>query len=282
MAVATRRTLDQHPVQGDYASMSYSPPPPDPTRLLVVVDGPNLVNRCGTHLKSVAKSAAPRELQARYFQEWFDIDRVVRATLAGTRLDPWRDLGTVVFHSHNGLGREPYRFSMTGKADDVVTFWGRQGNNPNTSTMVVQIPGGPSARWNNAEPFDEDEGPAEKGVDMSMAVYLYDTLDAWDTAVLFTNDTDFVPAVWSLRRRGKRVHCAAIAGKKLSPLAAACQHFIPLSLSFLEADRALFEMLQPEGALGSFLAEAGTVGAYRCAIGGRRCPQQRVVCSRSG
>jgi hypothetical protein len=89
---------------------------------------------------------------------------------------------------------------------------------------------------------------------MSMAVYLFETLEQWETAVLFTNDTDFVPAVWSLRRKGKRVHCASRDNAGASPLAAACQHFLPLALGFLLCDRALFALLQPGAAIDQFLA----------------------------
>ena len=145
--------------------MAYSPSV-DPTRLLVVVDGTNLVNRAGAFVKNEARPTAPKELPASYFQTWFDIDRLVMSTLAGTRLDPWRDLGTVIFHSANALGREPYRFtsSGTGKLDDVQTFWARQGSNPNTSTMMVQIAGGPTGGGNGkaASECEECQKSSEK------------------------------------------------------------------------------------------------------------------------
>jgi len=88
--------------------------------------------------------------------------------------------------------------------------------------MLVEIPGAGSS--------------GEKGMDTSIIVYLFETMDQWSSAVLFTNDTDFVPAVWSLRRKGKRVFCVASHIERSSPLVQSCQHFIEWNEEFLRAD----------------------------------------------
>jgi hypothetical protein len=91
-------------------------------------------------------------------------------------------------------------------------------------------------------------------MDISIAVYLFETAERWDAAVLFTEDADFAPAVWSLRRRGERVYCSSPARSRATPLVQACQSFLPWDEQFLRADRTLFEFLLPRGALDKFLA----------------------------
>lgn len=203
-----------------------------------MVDGPNLYNDVGRLLSKGYPSQAEKEVQLRYFRDWFDIDRLITATLGrDLSLDPWKDLGTVIVHSRKGLGSSESSYSIQG--EDVIPFWNRQGSNPNTSTVLVEIAGSRKGE--------------EKGIDTSLVVYLFETVDRWDSSVIFSNDTDFVPAVWSLRRRGKRVYCSSHVEDISRPLVQACQHFIPWSIGFLRADRDLFEFLQPNGTLDSFV-----------------------------
>src|SRR5262249_23139114 len=74
-----------------------------------------------------------------------------------------------------------------------------------------------------------------------------------DNAVIFSRDAEFVPAVWSLRRKGKRIFCAAPETELGSPLVQACHSFLPLDEDFIRSDRALFEFLQPSGGLEQWL-----------------------------
>ena len=213
---------------------------------LVVVDGSNLVNEIGRYLSGVADPAATSPAHSqRYLLEWFDADRFVQATLGSRRVNPITDLGIVLFRSRKALGTEPYYVPGGEKLDE---FWQRQGSNPATSAFLVDLP-----------------GPREKGLDTSIVVYLFETVERWDVAVLFTDDADFVPAVWALRRRGKRVLCAAHAAQDHPPLVAACQHFLPWDLDFLRADRDLFEAVQSGGKLESFLNQSppGTSAAVQ-------------------
>jgi hypothetical protein len=209
---------------------------------LIVVDGPNLYNDLGRYLTHEEPSSAPQEVQQSYYEDWFDIDRFVEATLGGhLDLDPWSGLGTVVFHSHRALGERKSPYAIDG--GDTPKFWARQGRNPNTSTMLVQIDGGPDGK--------------EKGVDTTIVVYLFETQGSWDAALIFATDTDYVPVVWSLRRKGKRVYCSSHPRNEPSqPLVQACQHFVPWRVGFLIADRAMFEALRPGGALDRLVASA--------------------------
>jgi hypothetical protein len=205
---------------------------------LVVVDGHNVFNDVGRVFEG------HDEKTLAYVRDWFDVDRLVNASLGqDVRLNSWSDLGIVVFHSNKRLGNGTY--SLAGEA--TGEFWARQGAAPNTAAMLVEVPGARSGK--------------DVGMDISIAVYLFETAERWDAAVLFTEDADFAPAVWSLRRRGKRVYCSSPARNRATPLVQACQSFLPWDMQFLRADRALFEFLSPGGALDAFLAKPLVAGA---------------------
>lgn len=203
---------------------------------LVVVDGHNVYNDIGRFFESADRS----KLHA-YVRDWFDFDRLVSATLGTTlALDPWRDLGIVLFHSRRALGKGADKDAYSiGGGEASAAFWARQGAAPNTSAMLVEVPGARSGK--------------DVGMDVSIAVYLFETADSWDAAVLFTHDGDFAPAVWSLRRRGKRVFCSSPEREEALPLVQSCQNFMEWNAEFLRADRALFEFLLPGGPLDEFL-----------------------------
>jgi len=94
----------------------------------VVVDGSNLYNMVAKQLDPIGERAKS------YLSHWFDIDRFV---MAATRFESPPGMGTVVFHSTNALGRSGSRLSQ----EESDAFWGRQGRNPDTSTMQVTLPG---------------------------------------------------------------------------------------------------------------------------------------------
>ena len=158
---------------------------------MVVADGHNLVNDVGRYLtKHPSYAATDLDAARRYYREWFDIDRLAEATL-GQEILPWRDLGIVVFRSRKAVGEAAYHM----KEEAAQAFWARQAGNPNTSTVLVDVDGAPSGK--------------DVGMDTAIVVYMFETAPRWEAVVLFTNDSDFVPAVWSLRRQGKRVFCAS-------------------------------------------------------------------------
>jgi hypothetical protein len=142
------------------------------------------------------------------------------------------------------------------KGPDVTAYWARQAQNPDTSAMHVVIPG--------------STDHAEKGIDTSIVLYLFETMSSWDAAVLFTDDADFVPLVWALRRRGKEVYCALMGQQPRSPLAVAAQDFFPLNTRFLELDLALFALLQKDGPLDQLVRsiEAATQGQVATRVNG--------------
>jgi hypothetical protein len=174
--------------------------------MLVVVDGPNLFNDVCRCLAPSGTAPEAKALVLEYLRDYFDVDRLVDATLStcGVGVDPQGDLGTVIFHSQKALGDDPIRIAGT-KA--ITAFWNRQGSAPNTSSMLVDVPGAKQGK--------------EVGVDTMLVVHLFETVDRWDTATVFTNDSDVVPAVWALRRKGKIVLTASPASEEPTPIAVA-------------------------------------------------------------
>jgi hypothetical protein len=132
---------------------------------LVVVDGPNLFNVVAARLESAGRADQLKS----YLIDWFDVDRLVLATVGAVHSPA---LGTISFHSRRPLGRGPYRFS----SPETDAFWGRQGANPNSSCLVVDIPGDQQETY----PFvckdcgckQEASTTSEKGVDTSITTYL--------------------------------------------------------------------------------------------------------------
>jgi len=73
---------------------------------------------------------------------------------------------------------------------------------------------------------------SEKGVDASIISYLFDTIESWDLAYVFSNDGDFAPAVIALRRKGKMVFGVGIIKSAASILTSECYQFIDLEEIF--------------------------------------------------
>jgi len=211
---------------------------------LVVVDGHNLVNDVGRYFtKITAQPDSDAGLLGRYLRDWFDIDRLVEASLQQQVL-PGRDLGIVIFRSRKAVGEGAYQI----KDEAVQVFWARQGGNPNSSTVLVDVDGAPSGK--------------DVGMDTAIVVYLFETAARWDAVVLFSNDSDFVPAVWSLRRQGKRVFCSSHTADRVTPLVQACQNFYPWDTAFMKADWDMFLALQPGGPLDQFVQRSDVSGRY--------------------
>jgi hypothetical protein len=209
---------------------------------LVAVDGRNLINDIGRYMsRRPTATTADLELAKEYYRQWFDIDRLVEATLADQVL-PWSDLGIVVFRSRKAVGAGAYQM----KDEVAQAFWARQGSNPNTSSLLVDVDGARAGK--------------DVGMDIAIVVYLFETIARWDAVILFSNDSDFVPAVWSLRRQGKRVFCASDTEDRATPLVQACQHFYPWNVRFLDADWAMWCALQPDGPLDRFLERQDVAG----------------------
>jgi hypothetical protein len=87
---------------------------------------------------------------------------------------------------------------------------------------------------------------SEKGIDASLTVHLFDTADSWDLAYVLSGDADFVPAVRSLRRRGKIVAGAGFSDRS-SALVRECYHYVELSSVFFKHDLLAHELFREDG-----------------------------------
>lgn len=95
---------------------------------------------------------------------------------------------------------------------------------------------------------------SEKGIDSSLAVRMFDTADSWDTAYLLSGDADFVPAVASLRRRGKIVIGAGFA-EPSSALVRECYYYEDLAAEFVRDDMVAFRVFGRDGLASLWLGE---------------------------
>lgn len=220
---------------------------------LILVDGPNLVNSIARRVESMQWPDWDGADAANtfYVREWLDLDAVIDSTVRGAAIGA--TLGTVVIHSARSIGSSDIRLGGA----RVLEFWGRQAKSPNTSCMMVDIP----SKQQETYPFkcSECKHPnaprtkSEKGIDVSMVVYLFESMERWNNVCLFTRDVDFVPAVWALRRRGKGVFVAGEASDAASALGRASQSFFELDLDFTVRDRMACEVFRPGGRLDLLL-----------------------------
>ena len=96
---------------------------------------------------------------------------------------------------------------------------------------------------------------SEKGIDSSLIVHLFDTMESWNVAYLLSGDADFVPAVKSLRRRGKIVNGAGFTANASSALIRECFDYINLE-DFFSLDLAIYNLFRKEGLISKFFTES--------------------------
>jgi uncharacterized LabA/DUF88 family protein len=238
---------------------------------LVVIDGPNLFSRVAEIVRAVAGDAA---VAHEYMSDWFDVDRFVYETLD---FGSAPHLGIVVFHSLRTLGRESSaRISGNDKVD---AFWARQAALPNTSCIVVDIPGDQQDTFHfecsKCKEANHVKSGTEKGVDTSIATYLFETVDRWDSVCIFTQDVDFVPPLLALRRRGRQVYVSTEPTSALpTALVRAAQSFIPLDREFLASDLCWLRIAR-HGAFSTFASSLSSAG-HATKILGRRTELQYI------
>ena len=93
---------------------------------------------------------------------------------------------------------------------------------------------------------------SEKGVDTSLTVHLFDTMDSWEVAYLLSGDADFIPCVTSLRRRGKIVVGAGFSSAS-SALIRECYDYVDLGALFIKEDVAAYNLFKKDGIIDQWL-----------------------------
>ena len=169
-----------------------------------------------------------------YFVDWFNLGDL--NLVSG---DPSnRPIGIWGFYSKLHLG--PARARILDR--DFKKYINRTNRLPAVTLYDVDIPGSQrepvEVTCPNCDQLVKTESMSEKGIDSSLTVYLFDTMDAWDKAILVSGDADFVPVVKALRRRGK----------------------IVIGAGFEDASTALVRECYSYDNIGGFLRE--DIGAY--------------------
>jgi uncharacterized LabA/DUF88 family protein len=182
-----------------------------------------------------------------YFLYWLDFDRVAEA-LTGEFSPVW------VFYSGKRFGPSGNRI------EDIYLnkYISRINSLRGVTARDVNIPGQQrepvSYQCEECGHSGKAEWESEKGIDASLTVHLFDTMDTWDAAFLLSGDADFVPVVASLRRRGKIVIGVGFANPAPA-LVRECYDYIDLSKVFIRDDLAAYRIFKKGGLLESWLTD---------------------------
>lgn len=175
-----------------------------------------------------------------YFCDWLDFDLLGMA-LAGSFSAIW------VFHSRGRIGSaskpridHEYVPAYIDRINRLEGVTARDVDTPRAEREIIREPCPDCGAELVVEP------PGEKGVDASLIVHLFDTMDAWHTAYLLSGDADFAPAVASLRRRGKRVIGAGFPGAAPT-LVRECYEYVDVGDVFLQDDFAAYTLFKKGG-----------------------------------
>jgi uncharacterized LabA/DUF88 family protein len=194
------------------------------------VDLPNFYSRL---LNSGIET--PRFLRD-YFLYRLDFDLLANE-LTGSSSSIW------IFYSGKRIGPSSERI----EGDYLNNYINRVNSLKGVTAYDVNIPGEQreflTSRCKNCGHENLVESKSEKGIDASLTVHLFDTMDSWDVAYLLSGDADFVPVVASLRRRGKIIIGAGFPGASPA-LVRECYDYIDLGEVFLKRDVAIYSILQ--------------------------------------
>jgi hypothetical protein len=210
---------------------------------LIIVDGTNAFNSVGRILKEVVAKPEHSKISS-YLEDWFDFDRFLFASTDIPLNTPLK-LGIVMFCGENPLGREPYHVA------NHRHFWARQGATRGCSILRPSIPSSGREAYDfecsNCGIVTSVNKKGEKGVDLAIASYLFETADNWNAAFLVARDADYVPAVQSLRRRGKRFFVVVEDRDDRTSLVQSAQSHWPYDRNFLRRDFLYFKLFGPNG-----------------------------------
>lgn len=219
------------------------------SRVALFVDLPNFYS----HLTS-SKIEEPKVLRD-YFLYWLDFDLLAKSFTNDV-------LGIWVFYSRERIGPSGSRIDGQYLREYIKRVNSLQG----VTARDVNIPGEQRepSRYKCSSCGNEGvaESLSEKGVDTSLIVHLFDTMDSWDTAYLLSGDADFVPAVASLRRRGKIVIGVGFSNAS-SALVRECYDYIFIDQVFLKQDILAYLVFNSKGLAHEWLfAEVHPDPAY--------------------
>lgn len=205
------------------------------TRNALFVDMSNFSSR-------LIKSGMDEERVLRdYILDWLDLDLLAYA-LTVEYCDVW------VFYSAKGFGPSGYRI----RDSRLRAYIDRINRLRGVTARDVNIPGEQREPAKGECPQCHNEVQvemvSEKGVDASLIVHMFDTLESWDIAYLLSGDADYVPAVSSLRRRGKIVIGVGFADASPA-LVRECYDYVDLADLYLAGDVGAYLLFKPDGVI---------------------------------
>lgn len=217
---------------------------------LVTVDGSNYFSSCA---RVAMKLDFPRHVVKAYFKEWFNVPSCLRWSLPN--FETFNSLGVVIFHSKRSVGPSSVSISS---GDEAVDFWLRQGAEGGVSTVLVDYDKAGQVlttfECRNCNEMNEVGEKVEKGLDTSMAVFLIETVDNFSNLCIAADDTDYVPVVEALRRKGKVVAVTGARQRKPSILQSRAQHFFPISPTFFSREIGTYNLFRKGGFLDTHFA----------------------------
>ena len=183
-----------------------------------------------------------------YFLTWLDFDALA-LKIANSSPDIW------VFYSEKRIG--PSNVRIEGKK--LHSYIKRINMLEGVTAYDVNIPGEQREYFTincpHCKKESQGESTSEKGIDASLTVHMFDTMDSWDIAFLFSGDADFVPAVKSLRRRGKVVIGGGFPSIASSAILRECYSYIDLFDAFIRFDIAMYLLFKIDGIIYRWLIE---------------------------
>jgi uncharacterized LabA/DUF88 family protein len=183
-----------------------------------------------------------------YFLTWLDFD-ILAKEITNSSSDIW------IFYSEKRIG--PSNARIEGK--ELQNYIKRINMLEGVTAYDVNIPGEQREYFTincpNCKRESQGESASEKGIDASLAVHMFDTMDSWNVAFLLSGDADFVPAVKSLRRRGKMVIGGGFPSIASSAILRECYSYIDLFDKFIRFDMAMYLLFKTDGIIYNWLAE---------------------------
>jgi uncharacterized LabA/DUF88 family protein len=194
-----------------------------------------------------SKLDSPQNLRS-YFTEWFDFS-ALSSMLTYEATDVW------VFYSGEKLGNKDSRIDKQYMKDLIKRLNKQKG----VTCYDVNIPGEQrepqTSKCQSCGNETDIFWKSEKGIDSSLIVHLFDTMESWDKAYLLSGDADFVPAVNSLRRRGKVVNGAGFTANASSALIRECFDYVNLE-DFISLDLINKSIFGENGLISKFFVKS--------------------------
>jgi uncharacterized LabA/DUF88 family protein len=191
-----------------------------------------------------------------YFLTWLDWSSVASQLTASFS-------GVWIFYSRNGLGPRGERLTGKELSEYIERINRQMGVTARNAGITEKYKETAAYTCKKCGAKGWTYAGTEKGVDAALIVHLYDTMGAWSEAFVLSADSDFTPAVASLRRRGKIIVGAGFPSFTSPALVRECYSYVDLIDAFLGEDVALYSLLRQDGLAQEWLMSGTLYEAAR-------------------